>query len=194
MPPSLYGVFKQAAEGIAKIYWQDHLLPSVGLRPYVVYGPGRDQGMTSTPTKAMLAAALGRPYHISYGGSVVFQHADDAAAAFIAAARARVKGAPVYNLSGSFASMERVVTAIEAAAPSVRSRITFEPQPLPLPADIDPTEFHRFLPSISWRPLERGIEETVELFRRAHREGLIDADRILRDVPAPADGSSLPDL
>ena len=38
--------------------------------------------MTSTPTKAMLAAALGRPYHISYGGSVVFQHADDAAAAF----------------------------------------------------------------------------------------------------------------
>jgi nucleoside-diphosphate-sugar epimerase len=194
LPPSLYGVFKQAGEGAAKIYWQDYRLPSVGLRPYVVYGPGRDQGMTSTPTKAMLAAALGRPYHISYGGSVVFQHADDAASAFIAAARAKVEGAPVYNLGGSFAAMESVVAAIEAAAPSIRGRITFEPRPLPLPADLDATEFHKFLPAVGWRPLEQGVEETVEHFRRAHRDGLIDAERVLSDVAAPAQASSLPDL
>lgn len=194
LPPSLYGVFKQAAEGTAKIYWQDYQLASVGLRPYVVYGPGRDQGMTSTPTKAMLAAALGRPYHISFGGSVVFQHADDAAAAFIAAARAEVAGAPVYNLGGSFAPMEQVVSAIEAAAPSVRGRITFEPRPLPLPADIDSSLFHRFLPEQGWRPLEQGIEETVEHFRRAQEAGLIDADRVLSDAAAPAQATSLPDL
>jgi UDP-glucuronate 4-epimerase len=192
LPPSLYGVFKQAGEGTAKIFWQDHQLRSVGLRPYVVYGPGRDQGMTSTPTKAMLAAALDRPYHISYGGSVVFQHADDAAAAFIAAARADGAGAPVYNLGGSFASMEKVVGAIEAAAPSARGRITYETRPLPLPEDIDSTEFHRFLPEIGWRPLEQGIAQTVEHFRKAHRDGLIDADRILADAPAPAE--PLPDL
>jgi nucleoside-diphosphate-sugar epimerase len=194
LPPSLYGVFKQAAEGAARIYWQDHRLPSVGLRPYVVYGPGRDQGMTSTPTKAMLAAALGRPYHISYGGSVVFQHADDAASAFIAAARATVEGAPVYNLGGSFAAMESVVSAIEAAAPSVRGRITFEPRPLPLPADIDAAEFHRFLPEVGWRPLGQGVAQTVEHFRQAHRDGLIDAERVLSDAAAPAEASSLPDL
>jgi UDP-glucuronate 4-epimerase len=194
LPPSLYGVFKQAAEGIAKIYWQDYEVASVGLRPYVVYGPGRDQGMTSTPTKAMLAASVGRPYHISYGGSVVFQHADDAAAAFIGAARATVSGAPVYNLGGSYSTMERAVSAIEAAAPSIRGRITFEPRPLPLPADIDPHEFQRFLPGVTWRRLEQGIEETVEHFRRAHRDGLIDTDRILSDVAAPAEVGSLPDL
>jgi nucleoside-diphosphate-sugar epimerase len=192
LPPSLYGVFKQAAEGTARIYWQDYRLRSVGLRPYVVYGPGRDQGMTSTPTKAMLAAALERPYRISYGGSVVFQHADDAAAAFLAAARADGEGAPVYNLGGTFASMEQVVAAIEAAAPAVRGRITFEPVPLPLPADIDGGEFHRFLPAVTWRPLEQGIAQTIEHFRRAHRDGLIDADRILSDGPAPA--ASQPDL
>jgi nucleoside-diphosphate-sugar epimerase len=192
LPPSLYGVFKQAAEGTATIYWQDHELRSVGLRPYVVYGPGRDQGMTSTPTKAMLAAALDRPYRISYGGSAVFQHADDAAAAFIAAARADGKGAPVYNLGGTLASIETVVAAIEAAAPSVRGRITFEPRPLPLPADIDGTEFQRFLPAIRWRPLEEGIAQTIAHFRQAQRDGLVDADRILSDAPAPAE--SLPDL
>ena len=42
--------------------------PTIGLRPYVVYGPGRDQGMTSGPTMAMLAAARGEPYAIGYSG------------------------------------------------------------------------------------------------------------------------------
>ena len=41
-------------------------VPSIGLRPYVVYGPGRDQGMTSGPSVAMLAAARGEPFHIGY--------------------------------------------------------------------------------------------------------------------------------
>jgi UDP-glucuronate 4-epimerase len=192
LPPSLYGVFKQAGEGVARIYWQDYELRSVGLRPYVIYGPGRDQGLTSTPTKAMLAAALGRPYRISYGGSVVFQYADDAAAAFIAAARANGAGAPVYNLGGSFASMEHVVAGIEAAEPSSRGRITFDANALALPADIDDTELRRFLPAIKWRPLDQGIRETVEHFRRAHRDGLIDAERILNEAPPPPD--ALPDI
>ena len=48
-PLNHYGVFKQANEGSARIYWQDDGLASVALRPYTVYGPARDQGMTSTP-------------------------------------------------------------------------------------------------------------------------------------------------
>ena len=35
--------------------------PSIGLRPMTVYGPGRDFGMTSTPTKAIAAAIAGGP-------------------------------------------------------------------------------------------------------------------------------------
>jgi nucleoside-diphosphate-sugar epimerase len=57
--------------------------------------------MISTPTKAMLAAAIGRGYHISYRGGAVFQYAPDVAAIFIAAARANREGAEVYNLGGS---------------------------------------------------------------------------------------------
>ena len=60
LPRTLYGVYKQANESTAKVYYQDHDLSSIGLRPYVIYGPGRDQGMTSTPTKALLAVARGR--------------------------------------------------------------------------------------------------------------------------------------
>jgi len=43
-PSNLYGVFKKTDEEIARLYWQDHGLSSLGLRPYIVYGVGRDDG------------------------------------------------------------------------------------------------------------------------------------------------------
>ena len=83
-PSTHYGVYKFANEGTARIYGADDGIPSVGIRPYVVYGVGRDQGMTSSPTFAMLAAAVGRPWTISYSGTSHLQLASDTAAAFCA--------------------------------------------------------------------------------------------------------------
>ena len=60
-PRTHYGVYKQANEGNARVYWLDDGVPSIGLRPMTVYGVGRDQGMTSGPTKAVVAAVLGLP-------------------------------------------------------------------------------------------------------------------------------------
>src|SRR5262249_36119215 len=116
-PNNLYGVYKQANEGTARIYWQDDGIASLAFRPYPVYGPGRDQGMPSTPTKAMLAAAAGQSYHISFGGRGLFQYVDDVAKAFIQAARTPFSGAGVYNLHGTSAHMSEILAAIEAASP-----------------------------------------------------------------------------
>jgi UDP-glucuronate 4-epimerase len=180
-PTNLYGVFKQANEGTARIYWEANGLRSIGLRPYVVYGPGRDQGVTSTPTKAMVAAAVGRPYHISFGGTVVYQYAADTAAAFIRAARvsAGQAGAPVFNLGGSSASMPAVVQAIEAAAPEMAGKITFEPAALPLPAEIDSGPLDQALGPVHWRPLAEGVRQTVEHFRQAAQAGTLNVDRAI---------------
>ena len=116
-PVTHYGVHKQANEGTARVYWLDDGVPSVGLRPYIVYGPGRDQGLTATPTLAMEAAARGDEYRISFGGRSQFHYAPDAARAFIGAARAPGEGAAVRNLGGPVVDMSSVVAAIEAAAP-----------------------------------------------------------------------------
>ena len=51
-PTTHYGVFKRANEGNARVYYLDHGLNSVGLRPLTVYGVNRDTGLTSDPTKA----------------------------------------------------------------------------------------------------------------------------------------------
>src|SRR5262249_20476427 len=61
-PTTHYGVYKLANEGTARIYWTEDGVASLGLRPFCVYGPGRDQGLTSSPTLAMVAAARGEPY------------------------------------------------------------------------------------------------------------------------------------
>jgi nucleoside-diphosphate-sugar epimerase len=179
-PNTLYGVYKQANEGTARIYWQDDRVSSLGLRPYVVYGVARDQGMTSTPTKAMLAVAAGRPYRISFGGRCDFELADDMARMFIAAARAPFEGADILNAPGTPASMDDVVAAIEAAAPEARGSITFEAKGLPFPEEMDAAPLDSVLGPQRRTPLAEGVAQTVEHFRRLVREGRIEVEEGLR--------------
>ena len=70
--PTLYGAYKHCNEQTAKVYSQDWGLHSVGLRPGVVYGVGRDQGMTSKTTVAILAAAANKPYTIPFRVGLVY--------------------------------------------------------------------------------------------------------------------------
>jgi nucleoside-diphosphate-sugar epimerase len=175
-PRNLYGVYKQANEGTARIYWQDNGLPSIGIRGYTVYGPGRDQGMTSSPTKAMLAAAAGLPYAITFGGRSGMQYVDDVAKIFIRAARAPYAGADVFNMRGSVADMSEVVAAIEAAAPQVRGQISYDPKPLNLPAGTDDTNLRTLLGELPDTPLAKGVAATIALFRRALAEGKISVN------------------
>ena len=98
LPRTLYGVYKTACEDLARIYWWDHNLSSVALRPHTVHGPGRDQGMTSHPTVAVEPAARGESYTVEYGGTLGFQYAPDVARAFIEASRRPAEAAPAFNL------------------------------------------------------------------------------------------------
>lgn len=176
-PVTLYGVTKEANEGWAAIYWQDYKVPSVGLRPFFVYGPGRDQGISSTPTKAMAAAAVGRPYHISFGGTDTYQYADDVARVFIQAARTMPQGAPVYNLGGTLASVADVISSIERAAPESAGTITANTEPLFTPDGVEGKAVETLLGPIDWRSLDEGVKDTIGALRAANNAGRLDADR-----------------
>ena len=123
VPSTLYGVYKRANEGTATVYAQERGVASVGLRPHTVYGPGRDQGLTSAPTAAMLAAAAGVPYKLPFGGAYQLQYAPDVAAAFVAAARERAAGAQLRDVGGPTTHTEQVIAAIERAAPGARDHL-----------------------------------------------------------------------
>jgi UDP-glucuronate 4-epimerase len=163
-PATLYGVFKLANEGTARLYWDDGGVPSIGIRPYVVYGPGRDQGMTSGPTLAMAAAARGEGFEIGYGGVAQYDYAPAVGRAFVRAAAAPV-GAAVANFPGVGASMGEVVAAIEAAAPEAAGRITWEETALPFPPELEARALEELVGPLPQPSLAEGIGETIELFR-----------------------------
>ncbi len=169
-PKNLYGVYKQANEGTARIYW-DEGVASVGLRPYTLYGPGRDQGMTSTPIKAMLAEAMGQPYHVSFGGYNGFQLASDVAKIFIRAARRPFEGAEVFNLRSAVAHMSEIVAAIEEAEPASTGKITFENTALALPDGLDGKLLVEFLGDVPHTPLAEGVRFTIEHFKKGVQNG-----------------------
>src|SRR5262249_24985152 len=148
--------------------------------PDVVYGPGRDQGLTSSPTTAMLAAAVGRPYHIGWGGVAGYQHAAEVADAFIAAARACEDGggSDTSNLPTLVSSLDNLARASRAGVGGPRES-AFEAGPLPVPAVFDTSMVARRLGGLTLMPLREGVQETVATFRAGAAEGRLDVDRLL---------------
>jgi nucleoside-diphosphate-sugar epimerase len=169
-----YGAFKQCNEDNARVYYLDHGIDSVGLRPLTVYGTGRDTGMTSDPTKAMKAAVVGRPFHIRFGGRTDFLYVADCADAFILASRAGLQGPHVFNLHGETVHMADVVTEIEKIIPSSKGRITFTDTPMAMPSELDDTAIVAALGGVPHTPLAQGVRETIERFEQLHREGRLE--------------------
>lgn len=165
-PMSHYGVYKVANEGTARVYWADEGVASVALRPYTVYGPARDQGVTAAPTIALAAAMKGEKAHIPYGGSTHFNYAPDVARALVAAMRSGHEGALSANLAGAVGSMEEFVAAIEAALPEAKGLVTHDPQPFALPPVFATGAFEALVGDFQWTSLEDGVRQTVEHFRR----------------------------
>src|SRR5439155_25808587 len=137
VPLSHYGAYKVCNELNARVYWLDSGVSSVGLRPWTVYGVGRDFGMTSEPTKAIKAVAAGRPYHMSYGGKQDLQYVGDVAAAFLRALSAPFEGAEVFNVRGVVEPMETFVSTLRAVAPEAAGLITHGDRQLPIAFDLD---------------------------------------------------------
>jgi len=173
---NLYGVYKAADEGIARIYAQDWGISSIGLRPHTVYGPGRDQGLTSAPTKAMLAAAADKPYTVPFRGTLNFQYAGEVAEIFIRCAEADVAAghAAVYDLQGTKATVEDVVERIRKVAPA--AKISIDGASLPFPTEFDDRPLRKLIGSWPATALDSGVERSIVLFRDLLKRGLVNAD------------------
>jgi nucleoside-diphosphate-sugar epimerase len=174
-PATHYGVYKVANEETARIYWDEHRIPSMGFRPLSVYGPGRDFGVTADPTLAMKAAVLGRKFHIRYGGRTDLIFVEDVARAFLAAARSRLDGARVYNLHGTSAAIADVVRLITDIRPEARGLISHAGDALPFADALDDARYQRDLGPAPATPLAAGVQRTLDEFAGLQMEGRLDA-------------------
>lgn len=163
-PTTHYGVFKLACEGAARAYWREFGLASVGLRPGIIYGPGRERGATAGVTLACRAAALGQEFTIPFTGPMALEYVDDVASYFVAAATAASDGAQVFTSGGDICSTDEIITSIEQAVPGARIRAEGPVLPFAPPAGGgDPAQLG---PAVQKTTLELGFGHTIDHYRR----------------------------
>lgn len=169
-PDTLYGVYKLANEAIARIYWQDWRVSSVGLRPYIVYGPGRDLGLTSSITLAILAAVMKRPYNIGFGGVVGLIYAEDVARIFIESAKKTGKGASACNIRHDVIHVEEFVKMLKNEIPGCEITYSVN-ENLPFPAETSDKGLRQIIGAVSHTPLLKGVKKSISTFRELLKGG-----------------------
>jgi nucleoside-diphosphate-sugar epimerase len=174
--PTLYGAYKFCNEETARVYSQDWQVHSVGLRPGVVYGVGRDQGLTSKTTVALLAAAAGRPYDIPFKGPVSFLHAGEVASAFLKAVSKERDGAPVFDINGIATTVEDAMQVMQGFAPD--AKVTCSGDALPFPMDLSDEPVRAHLGHYGAVPLEEGMRATHAAFKDLLARGLVKPESI----------------
>ena len=170
-PNTHYGVYKLANEGTARVSYLEYGISSVGLRPLTVYGVGRDQGMTSGPTKAIKSAVIGQPYTIRFAGRTDFLYAADCADAFIAAAERGPEGASIYNLAGAATEVTTFVDELASQVKGAADLIEVKGTDLPVPGSIAGARLDDALPGLTRTSLKDGIDLTLQRFRALHSAG-----------------------
>jgi nucleoside-diphosphate-sugar epimerase len=167
-PGTLYGAYKRANENTAVRYFEDYGLPSIGLRPHTVYGPGRDQGLTSAPTTAMVCAAAGVPYRIPYGGSAQLQYTPDVGEAFVRAAELDHDGAAVCDLGGPVAALSDLAAMIDGDG-----LISAAEDPLPFPSQVDGSVFAALVGDSIFRSVQDGVADARARFEVLLADGRV---------------------
>ena len=176
-PTTHYGVYKLANEGNARIYWQDSSIASVGLRPLTVYGLGRDQGLTSGPTRALKAASLGREFTIGFSCPTDFLYVSDAARAFVDCATAPLDGAQIFNLHGESVDVAEAVAVMDEVLPEAqRGLIQIDGPTLPIAPSLSDAALRKALPDLPCTSLRDGFAATLASFQALAADDRLPTD------------------
>jgi len=174
-PTTHYGVFKQANEAGARVFFAVDGISSIGLRPWTVYGLGRDRGLTADPTLAIKALALGEPFRIRLTGKMDFQYVEDVAEAFIRCLLSPLVGAYVFNLEGSVVDISEFIQNLERLRAGALRLVSAEGPQVPVACRPDGTQLRAKVPDLPQTPLIEGINRTLAAFDRLRAEGRLMA-------------------
>jgi nucleoside-diphosphate-sugar epimerase len=177
-PTSFYGIFKQSNESCARVFHALHGISSMGLRPWTVYGAGRDKGLTGDPTLAMKAVALGRTFRIRLSGSMDMQYVGDVAESFVECLISRVEGAHIFNLAGDIASIPELIGMMDELRPGAARLISYAGPQVPVATRMDDRHLRSLVPGIPRTSLKNGIASTLDLFDHLRSENRLTADEL----------------
>jgi nucleoside-diphosphate-sugar epimerase len=163
-PATHYGVFKAANEGNARNFYSSDGISSIGLRPWTVFGPGRDAGLTADPTLAMRAVAQKQPFQMRLSGHMDLQYVRDVADIFIQCLFSETPGAHVFNLRGEVVEMEQLRQILEEIRPGAAQLISVSGPQVPVAYRMSDEALVKTVGDIPRTPLRAAIVETIEKF------------------------------
>jgi UDP-glucose 4-epimerase len=166
-PDTLYGASKEFNEHQAKVYFEDHDLSHVALRPTVAYGPYRETGGSAFLANIIEKPALGESFSVEYGDQVIdWQHVEDIAQAFRLAAFTPDEevNQRVYNVRGTVATIREAAETVEKIMPDADLEVSDEGE-LPWTQKLDMTAIQEDLGYEPRYDLESGFRSYINVLR-----------------------------
>jgi nucleoside-diphosphate-sugar epimerase len=161
-PETHYGAFKLAVEGMARAYFNESLISSVGLRPFVIYGPGREVGGTAGVTLACKAAKQNFEYTVGFSGKVGFVYVEDVTNLVERLIDKAPIGAITMNINGITTSVENFVSIIKKNIPD--ANVKFSGKPLSVVEEILGGEPSKTFKDFKYTSLDNGINKTINFY------------------------------
>jgi nucleoside-diphosphate-sugar epimerase len=180
-PVNVYGVWKLAGEQISKFFWEDTGVPTLSLRPGVLYGPGRDAGLTASPTTAMKCLALGLPFKVPFRSRQDYLYAPDVGGAVGNAVLEPFDGYGVFTLPSRTLKTAQIVEALRQAADELglleQFKISVGEGEVPFICDLEYDQFTAAFPNAPHTALDQSLRESLEVFLdQVHRGWLTEQD------------------
>lgn len=178
-PVNVYGIWKLAGEHLARIFHSETGIPTVCLRPGVLFGPGRDAGLTASPTTAMKCIALGLPYQIPFRSKQDYQYAPDVGAAAGIAATKPFQGFGVYTLPGQTLETRQIVETLSRVSRTLGLEKSFDitvgTDEVPFICDLEFEPFLKDFPDVPLTPVEEAIQHSLTVFQQQVEKGWLTA-------------------
>lgn len=182
-PVNVYGAWKLAGENISRMFYEETGIPTLSIRPGVLFGPGRDAGLTSTPTTAMKCVALGRPYQIPYANKQDYLYAPDVGAAFACATLDPFDGYARFTLPSETLEMHTIVEAMKEGAEELGMADQFEisigMDTVPFICDLEFEPFRTAFPCAPLTPIKTAVRDSLAVFQQQVERGWLTA----ADIP-----------
>ena len=162
-PETHYGAYKLAIEGIARAYYLENKLNSFGLRPFVVFGPGREIGGTASISIACKAVAEDKEYKIEFGGKAGFVYVEDIAEIIMKILEDLPNGAKVMNINGITEDVSNIVEFLNTF--TTFRKITYNKKNLPIVGEILGNGPEEHLKNFNYTDIKNGLKKTISYYR-----------------------------
>jgi nucleoside-diphosphate-sugar epimerase len=170
-PTTLYGACKAFNEYMAQIYATEYGIDIIGLRPSLVYGPGKSSGLSGTIYDLLVNVLAGKqfkfpkPWHRRLQRDWIY--IKDVVNAFLLASNIREVRHRIFNLcSGQLVSLEEVINYVRELIPGALIEFDEEPSWYPNAPLCDNTRIREELGFKLQYTLREGLKETIDLIRK----------------------------